>query len=60
MMKIISCYIPESEGVVKVCGYSTVTQSIEVRKNVGYLPEHNPLYPDMYVREYLRFVGEYI
>jgi len=57
MMKIISCYIPESEGVVKVCGYSTVTQSIEVRKNVGYLPEHNPLYPDMYVREYLGFVG---
>jgi ABC-2 type transport system ATP-binding protein len=57
MMKIISCYIPESEGSVKVCGYSTVTQSLDVRRNVGYLPEHNPLYPDMYVREYLRFVG---
>jgi ABC-2 type transport system ATP-binding protein len=57
MMKIISCFIPQSEGQVKVCGFDTVTQSMDVRKNVGYLPEHNPLYPDMYVREYLQFIG---
>lgn len=57
MMKIISCFIPQSEGVVKVCGFDTISQSLNVRRNVGYLPEHNPLYPDMYVREYLKFVG---
>lgn len=57
MMKIISCFIPQSNGSVSVKGFDTVEQSIEVRKRVGYLPEHNPLYLDMYVREYLSFVG---
>ena len=57
MMKIISCFIPQNEGTVKVCGYDTAEQSIEVRKRVGYLPEHNPLYLDMYVKEYLSFVA---
>lgn len=57
MMKIISCYIPPNEGEVHVCRHSVADESIEVRRQVGYLPEHNPLYLDMYVREYLRFVG---
>ncbi len=57
MMKIITCYIPPSEGSVKVCGYDINEQSMEVRKQIGYLPEHNPLYLDMYVKEFLEFVG---
>jgi ABC-2 type transport system ATP-binding protein len=57
MMKIITCYIPPTEGNVKVCGYDILENSIEVRKNVGYLPEHNPLYLDMYVKEYLEFIA---
>lgn len=58
MMKIITCFIPQSEGTVKVCGYDTKHKSLEVRRRIGYLPEHNPLYTDMYVREYLTFTGE--
>ncbi len=58
MMKIISCYLPQSEGDVLVCGKSVTEQSLEVRKLVGYLPEQNPLYTDMYVREYLTFTGK--
>jgi ABC-2 type transport system ATP-binding protein len=58
MMKIITGYIPANKGVVKVCGFDINTHPIEVKKRVGYLPEHNPLYLDMYVREYLSFMGE--
>jgi ABC-2 type transport system ATP-binding protein len=57
MMKIITCYIPPTEGTVSVCGFDTNEQSIEVRKQIGYLPEHNPLYLDMYVKEFLEFTG---
>jgi len=57
MMKIISCYIPQNSGTVTVNNFDTVEQSIEVRKIVGYLPEHNPLYLDMYVKEYLAFIA---
>jgi len=57
MMKIITCFIPPSEGKVEVCGFDTDEQSIEVRRQVGYLPESNPLYYDMYVKEYLRYVA---
>jgi ABC-2 type transport system ATP-binding protein len=57
MMKIITCYIPPTSGLVTVCGYDIFEQSIEVRRNVGYLPENNPLYLDLYVREYLEFVA---
>jgi len=57
MMKIITCYLPPTKGKVKVCGYDIIDQSIEVKKNVGYLPEHNPLYLDMYVKEYLQFIA---
>ena len=57
LMKIITCYIPPTEGEVTVCGHSIYDDSIAVRRAIGYLPEHNPLYQDMYVREYLRFVA---
>ncbi len=56
MMKIITCYIPQTSGDVSVCGYDVTEQSIEVKKIVGYLPEHNPLYPEMYVKEYLNYI----
>ncbi len=58
MMKIITCYIPATEGKVTVEGYDVNENSLEVRKRVGYLPEHNPLYLDMYVKEYLAFVAD--
>ena len=57
MMKIISCFIPQTEGRVTVDGFDVNDQPVEVRRNVGYLPEHNPLYLDMYVKEFLTFVG---
>ena len=56
-MKILTCFIPQTEGTAEVCGYNTITSPMEVRSQIGYLPEHNPLYKDMYVREYLRFVA---
>ena len=57
MMKIITCFIPQSSGSVSVCGYDVIENPIDVKRHVGYLPEHNPLYLDMYVKEYLDFVG---
>lgn len=56
-MKIITCFIPQTSGTVSVCGYDVMSQSMEVRRQVGYLPENNPLYLDMYVKEYLAFVA---
>ncbi len=56
-MKIATAYLPPSRGSVEVCGKNVVDESLAVRKLVGYLPEHNPLYLDMYVREYLNFIG---
>ena len=57
LMKILTCYIPQTSGKAEVCGFDVKEQSLEVRKQVGYLPEHNPLYLDMYVKEYLEFIG---
>ena len=57
MMKIITGFIPPSSGNVFVNGIETGDGSIEVKKKIGYLPENNPLYPEMYVREYLRFAA---
>ncbi|MCC5922863.1 MAG: gliding motility-associated ABC transporter ATP-binding subunit GldA [Crocinitomicaceae bacterium] len=57
-MKIITGFIPASEGVVEVCGLNISEHPMEVRKKIGYLPEHNPLYLDMYVKEYLSFVAQ--
>lgn len=57
MMKIITCFIPQHGGSVAVCGYDVVRQSLDVRHRIGYLPENNPLYHDMYISEYLMFVA---
>lgn len=57
-MKIITCFIPQTEGSVTVCGHDVVNDSMAVRSKVGYLPEHNPLYLDMYVKEYLHFIAD--
>jgi ABC-2 type transport system ATP-binding protein len=57
MMKILTTFIPPTEGTAEVCGFDVREQSMEVRRNVGYLPEHNPLYLDMYVKEYLGFIA---
>ncbi len=57
MMKILTCFLPPTDGTATVCGYDTAKDSLAVRRNVGYLPEHNPLYLDLYVREYLAFVA---
>ncbi|WP_266205839.1 gliding motility-associated ABC transporter ATP-binding subunit GldA [Pontibacter kalidii] len=56
-MKIATCYLPPSVGTVVVAGHDVVQDPMAVRRNVGYLPEHNPLYLDMYVHEYLAFVA---
>lgn len=57
MMKILTCFIPPSGGSALVCGHDVGEESLEVRKKVGYLPENNPLYTDMYISEYLEFVA---
>jgi ABC-2 type transport system ATP-binding protein len=57
MMKILTCFTPPSSGDASVCGHDILEESLEVRRKVGYLPENNPLYLDMYVREYLNFIA---
>ena len=57
MMKIITGFIPASSGKVIVNGLAVEADNLEVKKQIGYLPENNPLYPEMYVREYLGFVA---
>lgn len=57
MMKVLTCYIPPTSGEASVCGHDIRSASMDVRRNVGYLPEHNPLYLDLHVREYLEFVA---
>jgi len=55
MMKIITTYIPKNEGTVVVNGFDVDTNPLDVKRSVGYLPEHNPLYLDLYIKEYLKF-----
>jgi len=57
LMKIITCYLQQDSGKVKVCDLDTQEQDLLVKAKIGYLPEHNPLYTDMYIKEYLSFVG---
>lgn len=57
LMKIITCFLPPSDGNVTVNNISIFDDPLEVRRNIGYLPEHNPLYLDMYVREFLLFTA---
>ncbi|MFM7839532.1 MAG: ATP-binding cassette domain-containing protein, partial [Chitinophagaceae bacterium] len=57
-LKIITGYLEPDQGEVTVCGLDVRTQSLEAKKKMGYLPESNPLYEDMYVREYLSFLAD--
>jgi len=56
-MKIITGYLQQDSGVAKVCGINVKEYPIETKKKIGYLPEANPLYYEMYVREYLDFIA---
>ncbi|MCT4582310.1 MAG: gliding motility-associated ABC transporter ATP-binding subunit GldA [Flavobacteriales bacterium] len=56
-MKMITTYIPQNSGTISICGIDTIKKPLEVKEKVGYLPEHNPLYTDMYVKEYLLFLA---
>ena len=55
-MKILTCFMPPTSGSAEVCGLTVGKDDMEIKKKIGYLPEHNPLYGTMYVKEYLRFV----
>lgn len=56
-MKMLTGFIPPSSGMATVCNFDIQKDTEQVKKNIGYLPEHNPLYVDMYVKEYLAFVA---
>lgn len=56
-MRILTCFLPPSSGSAQVAGYDVVEQSMEVRRNIGYMPEQPPLYDDMTVHAYLQFVA---
>jgi len=57
-MRVLTAYLPPTFGDVKVAGYDVVENSLDVRRNVGYLPEHIALYPEMRVRQYLAYCGQ--
>jgi ABC-2 type transport system ATP-binding protein len=57
-MRILTCYMPSTEGTARIAGYDVFEQSIEVRKRIGYLPENPPIYPEMTVQSYLNFVAK--
>src|SRR5574340_1752454 len=57
-MRILTCFLPPTEGTANVAGFDVLEQPLEVKKRIGYLPESPPLYPEMEVREYLTFVGK--
>jgi ABC-2 type transport system ATP-binding protein len=56
-MRMLTCFMPPSEGTAEVAGFDVLKSPMEVKKRIGYLPETPPVYPDMEVREYLDFVG---
>jgi ABC-2 type transport system ATP-binding protein len=57
-MRILTGFIPPTTGIAHVCGFDVVDQSLEVRKRVGYLPETVPLYPEMTVYDYLKYMAD--
>ena len=57
LMKIITCYLEQDSGQVQVCDLDNIEQELKVKAKIGYLPENNPLYTKMYIKEYLTFVG---
>src|SRR5580698_6808124 len=54
-MRILSCFMPATSGTARVAGFDVFHESDQVRRRIGYMPENNPLYPDMRVREYLKY-----
>lgn len=58
LMKLLTGYLQASEGTAQINGFDCSQQRVLAQKNIGYLPEHNPLYKEMYVREYLQFIAE--
>src|ERR1700704_3839365 len=54
-MRILSCFLPATSGTARIAGFDVFTQANEVRRRIGYMPENNPLHPEMRVREYLKF-----
>jgi len=57
LMRLVTGYLPPTSGRIEVCGFDVMDEPLETKRRVGYLPEHNPLHEEMYVREYLRFVA---
>src|SRR5271166_6134198 len=57
-MRILTCFLPPSEGTANVAGFDVLEQPLEVKRRIGYLPETPPVYPEMEVQEYLTFVGK--
>jgi len=57
-MKMLTCFMPPTSGEVTICGLNILKDQLKIRQNIGYLPEHNPLYPNMYIKEYLLFVSK--
>lgn len=56
-MRVLTCYLPPTAGTARVAGFDVIDDPLEVRRRIGYLPEHPPLYPEMRVHRYLDFVG---
>lgn len=56
-MKMLTGFLPQTSGKANVCGFDIVTQALKVKAHIGYLPESNPLYTDMYVKEALKFIA---
>ena len=56
-MRILTCFMPPTDGTASVAGYDVLQSPMEVKKRIGYLPENPPVYPEMEVEEYLTFVG---
>lgn len=57
LMRLITGFLPPTEGRIEVCGFDVMEAPLETKRRVGYLPERNPVHEDMYVREYLQFVA---
>jgi ABC-2 type transport system ATP-binding protein len=57
-MRVLTCFLPPTEGTARVAGFDVMENPLEVKKRIGYLPETPPLYPDMEVSEYLSFTGQ--
>lgn len=56
-MKMLTCFLPQTKGSASICGYDISTQALAARRSIGYLPENNPLYNSMYVKEALTFMA---